>query len=131
MTDQKNNNENKEPSFIVKDKRKIDKEEEKIKEGPGFILKETKEERKETDLPEINFTTFVLSLASSALIYMGEMQNPQTGEKEENLALAKQNIDILNILDQKTKGNLTSDEQKLLEQLLFDLRIKYVTKRGK
>ena len=76
----------------------------------------------------IDFVTFVLSLASSAFVHMGDAPHPDSGSAEENLALAKQTIDILGMLEQKTKGNLTADEEKFLENLLADLRIRYVEK---
>jgi hypothetical protein len=77
-------------------------------------------------LPDIDFATFVLSLASSVLVNLGEMENPETGAKERNLPLAKQTVDILAMLARKTAGNLSEEEQKLIEGLLYDLRIKYV-----
>jgi hypothetical protein len=77
-------------------------------------------------LPEIDFSTFVLSLASSALCHLGQLPHPDTEKPEINLALAKQTIDILGMLQGKTRGNLTRDEEKLLDNLLYDLRLKYV-----
>jgi len=77
-------------------------------------------------LPAIDFPTFVLSLSSSALLHLGLAQNPMTGKTERNLPLAKQTIDILGMLREKTKGNLSSEESDLLENLVADLRIKYV-----
>lgn len=77
-------------------------------------------------LPEIDFATFVLSLASNALVQLGEMPDPETGKSLANLALARQTIDIVSMLREKTKGNLTDGEAKLLDTLLYDLRIKYV-----
>lgn len=84
-------------------------------------------------LPEIDFATFVLSLSSSALYHLGELKHPETGQTEIDLTLAKQTIDILGLLEQKTKGNLSRDEEKMLGHLLNDLRIKYVqvTSRNK
>jgi hypothetical protein len=77
-------------------------------------------------LPDIDFATFVLSLGSSALVNLGEMPNPETGKPELDLALARQSIEILAMLQDKTKGNLSEAEDKLLGSLLYDLRIKYV-----
>ncbi len=76
--------------------------------------------------PQIDFATFVLSLSHSALMHLGEAPDPETNKVEKNLPLAKQNIDILGLLDEKTKGNLTGDEERLLAQVLFDLRMRYV-----
>jgi hypothetical protein len=78
------------------------------------------------ELPKIDFATFVLSLSHSALMHLGEAPNPETNSVESNLALAKQNIDLLGLLEEKTKGNLTGDEERLLAQVLFDLRMRYV-----
>jgi hypothetical protein len=77
-------------------------------------------------LPTIDFATFVLSLSHSALMHLGEAPHPETNKIEANLPLAKQNIDLLGLLDEKTKGNLTGDEERLLAQVLFDLRMRYV-----
>jgi hypothetical protein len=77
-------------------------------------------------LPEIDFVTFVLSLGSSALVHLGEVSEPETGKPMRNLALAKQTIDLLGMLTDKTRGNLTEPEDKLLKGLLYDLRIKFV-----
>lgn len=77
---------------------------------------------------QIDFVTFVMSLASSAFVHMGDAPHPETGATAEHLALAKQTIDILGMLEAKTKGNLGEDEAKFLENLLADLRIRYVEK---
>jgi hypothetical protein len=76
----------------------------------------------------IDFVTFVLSLASSAFVHMGDAPHPESGAPAENLPLAKQTIDILGMLEEKTKGNLTPEEEKFLENLLMDLRLRYVQK---
>jgi hypothetical protein len=75
--------------------------------------------------PTMDFTTFCLSLASSVLIHLGQTPSPDTGQTEKNLPLAKQSIDILVLLEEKTKNNLTSEESKLLDTLLYDLRIRF------
>lgn len=77
-------------------------------------------------LPSIDFATFILSLSHSALMHLGEAPHPETNAVEANLPLAKQNIDLLGMLEEKTKGNLTGDEERLLAQMLFDLRMRYV-----
>ena len=77
-------------------------------------------------LPEINFSSFILSISSSVLFHFGDIADPVSGRKERNLPMAKQTIDILAILKDKTKGNLTKDEEQLLDHLLHDLRLKYV-----
>jgi hypothetical protein len=77
-------------------------------------------------LPHVDFTTFVLSLSHSALMHLGEAPSPETGAIEQNLALARQTIDLVGMLEEKTKGNLTGDEERLIGQILFDLRMRYV-----
>jgi len=77
-------------------------------------------------LPEIDFSAFIFSLGTSALLHLGEVPDPATQKHEKNLPLAKQTIDILGILREKTRGNLTPDEDKLMENLLTDLRWRYV-----
>jgi hypothetical protein len=76
--------------------------------------------------PAVDFHTFVLSLGSSALLHLGELEHPDVGAPQIDLGLAKQTIDILAMLEQKTKGNLTSAEAKLIESLLYDLRLRFV-----
>jgi hypothetical protein len=76
--------------------------------------------------PAVDFHTFVLSLGSSALLHLGELEHPEVGAPQVDLGLAKQTIDILAMLEQKTKGNLTSAEAKLIESLLYDLRLRFV-----
>ena len=77
-------------------------------------------------LPEINFSSFILSISSSVLFHFGDIPDPVSGKQERNLPMAKQTIDILGILKEKTKGNLAKDEEQLLDHLLHDLRLKYV-----
>ena len=76
-------------------------------------------------LPDIDFATFILSMGSSALVHLGEMPAPD-GKRDLDLPLAKQTIDLLALLQEKTKGNLDEAEDNLLRSLLYDLRIKYV-----
>jgi hypothetical protein len=80
----------------------------------------------EETLPPVEFTTFILSLSHSALMHLGEAAHPETGGVEKNLLLARQTIDLIALLEEKTKGNLTGDEEHLLAQILFDLRMRYV-----
>jgi len=78
------------------------------------------------ELPQVDFGMLVMSLASSALVHLGEVHHPDSGEANANIPLAKQTIDILGMLRDKTRGNLTKEEGELLENLLLDLRMKYV-----
>ncbi len=80
----------------------------------------------EKDLPLIDLPTFILSLSHSALMHLGEAPRPEDGRVERNLPLAKQNIDLLGLLEEKTRGNLTGEEERLLSQVLFDVRLRYV-----
>jgi len=84
------------------------------------------EQATDQELPHLDFATFVLSLSHSALMHLGEVPDPDTNETQVDLPLAKQNIDILALLEEKTKGNLTGDEERLLAQVLFDLRMRFV-----
>jgi hypothetical protein len=77
-------------------------------------------------LPGIDFSTFIMSLSQSAVLHLGEIPHPETNEIEKNLPLARQTIDLLGVLEEKTKGNLTGDEERLLTQVLFDLRMRFV-----
>ncbi len=78
--------------------------------------------------PQVDFGTFVLSLGSSALVHLGEIQHPESAEAKENLLLARQTIDLLAMLQEKTRGNLTEAEARFLSDLLADLRLKFVEK---
>ena len=82
---------------------------------------------KERMLPPVDFTTLVISFAQSALVHLGELANPDTGEPARDLTLARHNIDLIGMLQDKTRGNLDTEEQKLIENLLYDLRMKYVS----
>jgi Domain of unknown function (DUF1844) len=80
-------------------------------------------------LPQIDFGTFVMSLATSVLVHLGEVPHPEGAGVEPNFPIAKQTIDILGMLREKTRGNLTHEEAQLLDQLLYDLRMKYVARK--
>jgi hypothetical protein len=77
----------------------------------------------------MDFTTFVFSLGSSAFIHLGDAPHPESGETRTDLLLARQTIDILGILQEKTRGNLTAEEEKFLEALLADLRLRFLGKQ--
>jgi len=120
--------------FKVYDKRYFSstpEEREKIKQKETEDQKKREEESKQKEaklLPEVNFSTFIFSLGSSALVQLGEIPDPVTQKQEKNLDLAKQTIDILGMLEQKTRGNLTKEEEMLMRNLLYDLRMKFVQK---
>ena len=82
--------------------------------------------------PRLDFNAFVLSLGSSALIHLGEAPDPLSGETQEpDLMLAQQSIDLLALLQEKTRGNLSEEEAQFLDTLLYDLRVRYVAAAGK
>ena len=80
-------------------------------------------------LSSIDFSTLVLSLATSAMVHMGVVPDPDGGAQEKNLPLAHQTIDTLEMLQHKTRNNLTDDEAKLLQTVLYELRMSYVKAR--
>ncbi|OQX06727.1 MAG: hypothetical protein BWK80_50390 [Desulfobacteraceae bacterium IS3] len=80
----------------------------------------------QTRLPEVNFSTFIFSLHSSVLLQLGLIEEPGTDGKNKNLTAAKQTIDILGMLEEKTGGNLTTEEEGMLKNILYDLRLMYV-----
>lgn len=77
-------------------------------------------------LPEVSFSTFIISLASSALVGLGEVPDPATGVCGRDMSMARHNIDVLEMLRQKTSGNLDSDEERMLSSIICELRLKYV-----
>ena len=78
------------------------------------------------ELPSINFPTFIISLSTQALMHLGEIGNPVTGKVEKDVAVAKQTIDIIGMLSEKSKGNLDENEEQLVREVLYNLRMKYV-----
>lgn len=106
-------------------------------QGDNFTMWDSEQQNREASskpagtLPEINFSSFILSLGSSALYHFGEIPDPVSGARQRNLDLARQTIDILVVLRDKTTGNLSDDEARLLESLLHDLQMRYVQERKK
>ena len=94
------------------------------------ITKETQEtaQDKQIPIPEANFTFFITTLAMQIAIALGEMPSPFSNKKEENLGQAKYVIDTLDMLKEKTKNNLTKEEEALLDNLLYEFKIKFVEK---
>lgn len=96
---------------------------------PPQVQEEKPPETAEQDTQEgMNFSSFLLSLATTGMVHLGEIPEPTTGQKLENLEAASQMIDILGILKEKTEGNLLSEESQLLESLLYELRMKFLSK---
>jgi len=135
-----------EKGFIIKDKRAFDEkgelkkkpEEEKVKEPEKGKQEQEKtkagkgqhQQQQSPPLPEVTFTSLIFSLSSSALYHFGEIADPQTGQKKKDLSLAKHAIDTIAMLKDKTKGNLTEEEEKFIDSVLTDLRWRYVKEAG-
>jgi hypothetical protein len=112
--------------FTVADKRRFEPDgttREGVRDAPDRREGATGEQQQA--LPAVDFSTFVLSLSTSVMIHLGEAPHPD-GERRTDLLLAKQTIDILGMLKEKTEGNLNDEESKLLSELLYDLRLRYV-----
>lgn len=103
-------------------KKKVD---ENWKDKKSEEAKEDKVQKEEA-LPEADFTFFLTTLGMQAWIALGKIPNPMTQKIEENKNQAKFIIDTLDVLEKKTKGNLTKDESEILEKLLYDLRLNYI-----
>jgi len=123
-----------EKGFIIKDKRSLDnegtlKDQKEEEEAPKKEEKKAEQEEakaRQTPLPEVNFNSLIFSLSSSALLHLGEIADPQSGEKKKDLGLAKHTIDTIAMLKKKTSGNLDEEEGKFIENILTDLRWRYV-----
>jgi len=124
----------KEEEFTIRDRRSVASETGETQpankpsaQGQPQPGPEAPESRQDTgSFHDLDFSTFVLSLASSAQVNLGAMPHPETNQTAQNFPAAKQMIDILAMLQIKTKGNLTEAEEALIEQVLFSLRIHYV-----
>ncbi|HDZ91516.1 MAG: DUF1844 domain-containing protein [Deltaproteobacteria bacterium] len=122
-----------EKGFVIKDRRAFDdKGKPKAEEPEGEKVEEKgeqvppREEVKAPPLPEVNFSSLILSLSSTAFLHFGEIPDPVTGKKKKDLGLAKHTIDTIAMLKEKTEGNLTEDEKLFIENVLTDLRWRFV-----
>lgn len=79
-----------------------------------------------SSLPEMNFSSFIFSLSTTVMYHFGDFPDPANGEAKRNLPAAKQTIDILSILKTKTEGNLDEHEKRMLDTILYELRMRYV-----
>lgn len=77
-------------------------------------------------MPEVTFSTFVMSLNTSVLYHLGELPDPETGKTVLNIDLARHAIDTLVVLEQKTKGNLSEEESELMKNILYDVKMRFV-----
>jgi hypothetical protein len=87
--------------------------------------------KSEGPLPEISFASFIMSLGTSVFFHLGDLPHPETGVADKNLPMAKQTIDLLGILREKTRHNLTPEEENIFDHLLYDLRMRYVKEISK
>ena len=132
--------EKKDSGFVIKDKRIFAEGNEASEKEPDSPLAEEKPTIQENvtnqsqdekiDYPPINFTNFVLSLSTSALFHFGDFPDPATGSTQKNLSAAKQTIDMLDMINEKTKGNLNEQEKNLIQGVLYELKMRYVKANG-
>lgn len=135
--------EKKDKGFVVRDRRfSAESGASKPESKPAEETKTSEEKAEKTQdrpadsqqqrfYPEINFSNFVVSLSSSALLHFGDIADPITNKVQRDLAAAKQTIDILGMLQEKTKGNLDDEEKRLIDGILFELRMRYVKEKDK
>ena len=137
--------EQKEETFKVTDKRLFGEDGELRDDAAGEARKEPDAARVKEHEPRysgsaemppgtgarIDFPSYVLSYYTQGLVLLGEVPNPYTNKKEEDLEAARHTVDILGMLKDKTKGNLTADEDQLLESVLYEVRMKYMAKINK
>jgi|WetSurMetagenome_2_1015567.scaffolds.fasta_scaffold496719_2 hypothetical protein len=138
-----------EKSFVVKDRRMFSETGESRDENQADgaaddadgaatakpeAMDETQKDAETADddlgYPEINFANFIISLSTSAMFHFGDFADPATGKAEVNLEAAKQTIDIIGMLEEKTKNNLDAEEMRLVQNLLFELRMRYVKEKA-
>lgn len=102
------------------------------KEAMARLAKEEEKdaEKHKRPLPPATFIGLVQVFATQAMLGLGDIENPITGKKEKDLDMAKYNIDMLQVLEEKTQGNLDIQEKNLLSQVLYDLRMRYVSAVG-
>lgn len=132
-----------EKGFVIKDKRLFDESgtarpeaDKKEESKPAEEIKDQKQqtpspeestkEQQEEPIPEINFVSFIYSLATTAFYHFGDFPDPATNKTSRNLPAAKQTIDLLNLLKTKTQGNLEQGEKQMLEDILYELQMRYV-----
>lgn len=121
--------------FVIKDRRHTgDSTEEKSHEEIKTDATEKKEQKEkfadsDVNYPQVNFTNFVLSLSTSALFHFGDFPDEEGGKTQKNLPAAKQTIDILDMLSEKTRGNLDKNENDLIQGVLYELKMRYVKEK--
>src|SRR4026207_1472922 len=111
----------------VEDRRFFDKEGNPVHEDNGSDQK-VRQEENQAPLPKIDFPSFLFVYVQTVLIHLGDLADPIDNKIVENLQAARQTIDILEMLKEKTKGNLSPQEDQYFESILFDLRLRFVEK---
>jgi hypothetical protein len=127
-----------EKGFVIKDKRIFDETGESRKEelkeeetrSRATTEEEPPEKTREEYFPEVTFSSFVFSLSTTVMYHFGDFPDPVTKKAEKNLAAAKHTIDMLNMLKNKTVGNLDENEKELLEGILYELMMRYVKEKA-
>lgn len=97
-------------------------------EGNGFVMEDGEGNGSASGdtMPKIDFSSFILSLYSSGLVQLGKVEDPSTGKKTVNLEMAQHSIDMIAMLQEKTRGNLSEDEESLVKALVSELRMAFV-----
>lgn len=133
MTDKKPEDKKDEQKIIIDDDWKAQAEAEKEKLAhevedtpPATEAGAEGEPQSPRELPPASFSTLVSSLAMQALYSLGGYEDPNTKQRYVDLSVAKHHIDTLNVLEEKTAGNLTDEEKKLLDQAIYEVRMQYV-----
>ena len=120
--------------FVFKDSRSSQLSEDEALDQDSQAEAQKKDPPKEQAASQpfkIDFSPFIMSLTSSAFYHLGDIADPETGKTETNLPAVQQTIDMLIMLKEKTQGNLSEEEGKLLEQLIYELQMKFVAKNKK
>ena len=97
----------------------------------GYSEDQTRNRQGKCVMPEVSFVSFILSLNTTALFHLGEIAHPETGQKLLDLELARNTIDTLAMLEEKTKGNLNKEEQELISRVVYELKMRFVKMKEK
>lgn len=123
-----------EKDFQINDRRKVSAEGEAKQEPKPEEPRQPREEHRHEhehehehgEMPPVDFISFISSLAATAFLHLGDKFSPDQPDDMKNLTAAKQMIDLLGLLQEKTKGNLTDEEAQMLESMLYSLRMRYI-----
>ncbi len=130
--------ESEDKGYTVKDRRfhqlseeeKAQAREEESSQAKAYQEAAQKSETGAASGPEVTFSSLIFSLSSTAFMHLGALPDPNTGKTEKNLPVAKQTIDLLGVLREKTRNNLDAEEEALFDHLLYDLRMAYIKEVG-